>query len=144
LGLNLFERRRKMAKRYPLKITVIKKLSAKEVYGYSLPEVADDFLAYCDRLEVGKEFVVEESGAMPSGFCTWAWHDIYPAVTGLRFGGNYPWMRKAVREAKGWTDVDLMAQSYQRNRYLIRRSRSFKTTLRNLHNRKADPPKGIG
>jgi len=41
-----------------------------------------------------EEFIVEEAGAMPSGFCTWAWHDIYPAVTGLRFGGNYPWMKK--------------------------------------------------
>ena len=42
-----------MARRYPVKITVIKKLSAKEVYGHSLPDVADDFPAYCDRLEVG-------------------------------------------------------------------------------------------
>ena len=50
-----------MAKRHPLKITVIKKLSAKEVYGKPLPKVADDFPAYCDRLEVGKEFIVEES-----------------------------------------------------------------------------------
>jgi uncharacterized repeat protein (TIGR04076 family) len=83
-----------MARRYPVKITVIKKLSAKEIYGHSLPEVADDFPATCDRLDVGKEFMVEESGAMPPGFCTWAWHDLYPAVTGLRFGGNYPWMKK--------------------------------------------------
>jgi len=83
-----------MAKRYPLKITVIKKLSAKEVYGHALSEVTDDFPDYCDRLDVGKEFIVDESGAMPWGFCTWAWHDIYPAVTGLRFGGNYPWMKK--------------------------------------------------
>jgi len=89
-----FERRGKMAKRHPLKITVIKKLSAKEIYGKPLAEVTDDFPAYCDRLEVGKEFVVDESGAMPAGFCTWAWHDIYPAVTGLRFGGNYPWMKQ--------------------------------------------------
>jgi len=89
-----FEGRRKMAKRHPLKITVIKKLSAKEVYGHALLEVTDDFPAYCDRLDVGKEFTVEESGAMPLGFCTWAWHDIYPAVMGLRFGGNYPWMKK--------------------------------------------------
>ena len=86
-----------MAKRYLVKITVIKKLSAKEVYGNPLPDVADDVSAYCDRLEVGKEFIVEESGAMPSGFCTWAWHDIYPAVTGLRFGGNYPWMKKNIK-----------------------------------------------
>jgi hypothetical protein len=56
-----------MAKRYPLKITVIKKLSAKEVYGHALLEVTDDFPAYCDRLDAGKEFIVEESGAMPSG-----------------------------------------------------------------------------
>jgi len=34
------------------------------------------------------------AGPMPAGFCTWAWHDIYPAVTSLRFGGNFPWMKK--------------------------------------------------
>ncbi len=82
-----------MAKQ-PLKITVLKKLSSKEVYGHPLPEVAEDMSPYCDRLEVGQEFIVEESGAMPSSFCTWAWHDIYPAVTGLRFGGNYTWIKK--------------------------------------------------
>lgn len=83
-----------MAKRYALKITVVKKLSTKEVYGKRPSELADNFSAYCDRLELGNEFIVEESGAMPSGFCAWAWHDIYPVVTGLRFGGNYPWMTK--------------------------------------------------
>jgi uncharacterized repeat protein (TIGR04076 family) len=83
-----------MAKRYPLKITVLKKLSSEEVYGQFLPEVAEDISTYCDRLEVGREFIVEKSGPVPSGLCTWAWHDIYPAVTGLRFGGNYPWIKK--------------------------------------------------
>jgi len=29
-----------MAKRHPLKITVLKKLSSKEVYGHPLPEVS--------------------------------------------------------------------------------------------------------
>ena len=48
---------------------------------------------YCDRLQVGQEFQVDETGAMPAGFCTWAWHDIYPTVTDLRFGGNFPWMK---------------------------------------------------
>lgn len=83
-----------MAKRCPLKITVIKKLSSREVYGQNLPEVSEEMAPYCDRLQVGQVFNVDESGAMPVGFCTWAWHDIYPAVTGLRFGGNYPWMKK--------------------------------------------------
>ena len=83
-----------MAKRNRVKITVLKKLSSKEVYGGPLPEVGEDMAPYCDRLQVGQEFVVDESGTMPPGFCTWAWHDIYPAVTGLRFGANFPWMKK--------------------------------------------------
>ncbi|HSB06293.1 MAG TPA: TIGR04076 family protein [Thermodesulfobacteriota bacterium] len=83
-----------MANRSRVKITVIKKLSSKEVYGGPLPEIGEDMTPYCDRLQEGQEFIVDESGAMPSGFCTWAWHDVYPAVTGLRFGGNYPWMKK--------------------------------------------------
>ena len=82
-----------MAKRNPLKITVLKKLSAKEVYGKPLPDLAPEMAEYCDRLQAGQEFRVDETGAMPVGFCTWAWHDIYPAVTSLRFGGNFPWMK---------------------------------------------------
>ncbi|MGQ9509426.1 MAG: TIGR04076 family protein [Thermodesulfobacteriota bacterium] len=83
-----------MSKRYPLKIIVIKKLSSKELYGVPFPEVSEEMAPYCDRLEVGQEFIVEESGAIPPGFCTWAWHDIYPALTGLRFGASYPWMKR--------------------------------------------------
>jgi uncharacterized repeat protein (TIGR04076 family) len=83
-----------MAMRHRVKISVIRKLSSQEVYGGALPEVGADMAPYCDRLQVGQEFTVDESGAMPAGFCTWAWHDIYPAVTGLRFGGNFPWMKK--------------------------------------------------
>ena len=67
-----------MAQKHRIKITVIKKLSSKEVYGQSLPELVNDFPPYCDRLDVGKEFIVDESGAMPAGFCTWAWHDNIP------------------------------------------------------------------
>ena len=83
-----------MAKRNPLKITVMQKLSAKEVYGKELPDLAGEMTPYCDRLEIGQEFRVDETGAMPAGFCTWAWHDIYPAVINLRFGGNFPWVTK--------------------------------------------------
>ena len=86
-----------MAKRYPLKITVIKRLSSKEVYGHDLPGVSEEMTPYCHRLEVGQEFVVGEEGTIPAGFCTWAWHDIYPTVTTLRFGGNFSWMKK-----EGW------------------------------------------
>ncbi len=83
-----------MAKRNALKVTVLKKLSSKDVYGHALPEISEDMAPLCDRMEVGQEFKVDESGAMPANFCTWAWHDIYPAVTTLRFGGNFSWMKK--------------------------------------------------
>jgi uncharacterized repeat protein (TIGR04076 family) len=83
-----------MAKRHRLKITVLKELSSTEIYGHALPELADEMTPYCDRLAVGQEFIVEESGAMPAGFCTWAWNDLFPAVTGLRFGGDFPWVNK--------------------------------------------------
>jgi len=83
-----------MAEKHALKVTVLKKLSARELFGGPLPGTLETAPAYCERLQVGQEFKVEESGAMPSGFCTWAWHDIYPVVTALRFGGNFTWMKK--------------------------------------------------
>ncbi len=83
-----------MPRRFPLVIRVLRKLSAREVYGEPLPDLAEEMTPYCNRMEEGQEFRVDESGSMPVGFCTWAWHDIYPAVTGLRFGGNYPWVKK--------------------------------------------------
>jgi uncharacterized repeat protein (TIGR04076 family) len=76
------------------KITVIKKMNAVDVYGSPLPDLVDNFIPYCDRLEVGQEFIVNEKGEKPADFCTWAWHDIFPAVATLRFGGNFPWMKK--------------------------------------------------
>lgn len=77
-----------------VKITVLKKMSAKDVYGHLLPEMADDVPTYCERMEEGQEFIMEGTGVMPVGFCTWAWHDIYPEITVLRFGGNFPWVKK--------------------------------------------------
>ena len=80
--------------RHSLKITVLKKLCSKDIYGHRLPEVSKDLSSYCNQLKVGQNFIVDKKGRMPSGFCPWAWHDIYPAVTGLQFGGTYYWMKK--------------------------------------------------
>ena len=55
-----------MAKRHRVKITVLKKLSAKEVYGGPLPEVGEEMTSYSDRLQEGHEFVTDEAGASPS------------------------------------------------------------------------------
>ena len=70
------------AKKYKLKITVYKKFDCKE-----LP----DYAGGCHRVDVGQEFIVKEDGNMPEGFCYWAWHDIWPVVMTLRFGGNLPY-----------------------------------------------------
>ena len=67
------------AKKYPVRITVYKK--------FDCPEIPD-YTVGCKAVEVGQEFVVKEDGKMPEGFCTWAWTDLWGAMTTLRFGGN--------------------------------------------------------
>ncbi len=34
---------------------------------------------------------VFETDAMPEGFCDWAFHDIYPELTTLKYGGDFDW-----------------------------------------------------
>lgn len=63
-----------------LKITVIKKLSWKEMFPEQLPQVPEEVTEYCNRLDEGSKFIVEEDGKMPEGFCTWAWSDIWPVI----------------------------------------------------------------
>jgi len=67
------------AKKYPVKITVYKK--------FDCPEL-EDYTTGCKAVELGQEFLVKEDGKMPEGFCTWAWTDLWGALTTLRFGGN--------------------------------------------------------
>ncbi|MCL2198030.1 MAG: TIGR04076 family protein [Defluviitaleaceae bacterium] len=76
-----------------VKITVLKK----EFY----PELADTYLTdgksvgACPILEVGDSFLFEGSAVMPTGFCPWAWIDIYRSVTAISAGATYmPWNNK--------------------------------------------------
>lgn len=68
------------AQKYPVKITVYRKFDCEELPDYS---------GGCKALEVGQEFFVKEDGRMPEGFCYWAWQDLWPFLTTLRFGGNF-------------------------------------------------------
>ena len=84
-----------MANRSKVKITVIRKLDRKEIFGQQIPEGVDvNSDSSCTAVEEGQEFIIKEDGGMPQGFCTWAWHDIYPEITTLRLGGNFPWINK--------------------------------------------------
>jgi len=81
-----------MAERYKVKITVLKRLKPEEVFKeYPLKgEPIDACTVYKDA----QEFIVDESGRMPEGFCSWAWDDIYKVVNVPRFGGDFPWFEE--------------------------------------------------
>ena len=78
----------RLAWRKKLKITVFKKLDGEEIYGKKLP-VTPKYPLLCDLFEEGKEFIVEDTGKMPEGFCPWAWNDMARIVYHLQFEGNY-------------------------------------------------------
>ena len=76
-----------------VKITVVKKVNNKDLYGDNPPA---EFKANpkCDVVEVGQEFIVDSSVAVPQGFCAWAFADIQRNIAHLLFGGSYPWMKE--------------------------------------------------
>ena len=78
-----------MAERYKLKITVLKRTDTKQIFGDNPPH--GQVIEACSVFKEGQEFIVEDDGKMPEGFCHWAWDDLYKAVVTLRFGGNFPW-----------------------------------------------------
>ena len=86
-----------------VKITVLKKLSTKQIFGDN-PPLGQPIEEACDEFKVGQEFIVDEDGEMPEGFCPWAWNDIFSAVTTLRFGGNFDWMKEQGTQISCCTD----------------------------------------
>jgi uncharacterized repeat protein (TIGR04076 family) len=76
-----------MVKTSKVKITVLKKLSSRDIFGDSPP--MRQATEACGQFEVGQEFIVSEDGGMPEGFCHWAWNDVYKVVTTLMFGGSF-------------------------------------------------------
>ena len=77
-----------------VKITVIKKLDMRDLFGDQDVGAADDMAPVCGAFDVGDEFVIDSAMGIPSGFCQGAFMDISRFVSGLRFGANYPWMKQ--------------------------------------------------
>ncbi len=75
-----------------IKITVVKKLDNKQLYGDN-PPLEFTGQAVCERFEVGQEFISKE-GAYPEGFCSWAFADIQRDIIHLRLGGDFPWFKE--------------------------------------------------
>jgi uncharacterized repeat protein (TIGR04076 family) len=81
-----------MAKATKVKITVLRCIRTEEVF----PEppvhlVGGARFAPCNYFHEGQEIIVGESMDMPEGFCTVAWHTVWPTVRTLGFGGDLPW-----------------------------------------------------
>lgn len=79
-----------------VKITVLKRIDPKAVFGEEVPinPMTGKEWEVCSSFEEGQEFIVEETGDKPDGFCAWAWHDIYKDMSVLKFGGNFPWVEE--------------------------------------------------
>lgn len=75
-----------------LKITVLRRLKPEEVFTQSPAKHGPS--EACHHYKDDQVFYVEEDGAMPDGFCDWAWNDLYKTVQTLRFGGNFPWFEE--------------------------------------------------
>ncbi len=71
-----------------VKITVVKKLHNKDIFGDN-PPLGFTSVPECDKLEVEQEFI-SEGGSCPPGFCAWAFADIQRDIVHLLFGGSYP------------------------------------------------------
>lgn len=83
------------------KITVIKKLNMKDIYGDKLPTDIDSTLTTeCSRFEIGQEFIIDTADgehswkSFPKGFCVWAYADLQRDILHILFGGSYPWFKQ--------------------------------------------------
>jgi uncharacterized repeat protein (TIGR04076 family) len=75
-----------------LKITVLKRFKPTEVFNKSPINAGE--MSECGVYRDGQEFIVDENGRIPEGFCGWAWDDITKVVQTLRFNGNFSWFKE--------------------------------------------------
>ena len=74
-------------KRSNVKITVMKTLGTKELWGKDAPKsLAEDV---CQRFKVGEVYVTEGTSMPKNWPCGWAWHDIFKEVMHLSLEGKF-------------------------------------------------------
>ena len=76
-----------------LKITVLKTLNGKDIYGENLP-VTPNYPLVCDVFNEGDEFIIDDTGEKPEGFCQWAWDDLTRMILILQYDGNSPFIEE--------------------------------------------------
>jgi uncharacterized repeat protein (TIGR04076 family) len=78
-----------------VKIKVLKRVDPAVIYDGDVPiSPSGKKYTVCDAYKDDSEYIIEADGAMPEGFCGWAWRDIYKDLSVLAFGGDFPWVEK--------------------------------------------------
>ena len=77
------------------KITVLKRMANQDLIDeYMGEESKTDDVVPCNLFEDGQEFIVENWGTVPEGFCGWAWADIHKEVMAISTGADLrPWVK---------------------------------------------------
>lgn len=89
-----------LAKRRPVKITVLRTMRRSEVYAEEPDGISPEFEDVCPRFKAGQQMIVDKSGFRPDDFpCQWAWQDLYPIILTLQMGGNFFWLRDGLQYA---------------------------------------------
>jgi len=78
--------------RYPVKITVLRRLYHKDLY----EQYGTTAGTPCATVADGQEFLVGLDAMMPPGFCSWAWAEIFHYVLTLARGGDLHGSRPGV------------------------------------------------
>ena len=76
-----------------IKVTVIKKISMREIHGEVGAGAVDTLPPVCDLFNVGDSFVLDGS-EVPKGFCVGAFVDIWRWAGALLNGASFHWMGK--------------------------------------------------
>lgn len=76
-----------MVDRKNVKITVMKKLGIKELWGEDAPASSVENL--CPKFQLGEVYTTEGLQMPKDWPCSWAWHDIFKEVLHLALGGEF-------------------------------------------------------
>ena len=76
-----------MVDRSNVKITVMKKLGIKELWGEDAPASSAEDL--CPRFQLGEVYTTDERQMPKNWPCSWAWHDLFKEVLHLALAGEF-------------------------------------------------------
>ena len=79
-----------------VKITVVKKVNNKDLFGENPPAAFDEnrITPECSKFSEGQEFVLDAPNYCPPDFCAWAYADIQRDIVHILLGGDCHWIKE--------------------------------------------------